>query len=297
MNVLVNGFFPDRNFGDDLFLKFSTYYCKNPAIRNIEKDKRNFFQWLLYLYKLDCYIWLGGTFIDKDSTLKTILSMLFEFSLLKLFNVKLEFKAVGFSSEVDFFKFFSQKYIVFISNSLSVRDIKSYKFCENYNSRVVLVKDLVLEHFEDYMGDDIFLDKPTTDDFRYSTLVCLDKEASIPYASKVKNEVSNLNFFTIQIASPYVKDRQELISKKFIKQLVDKPKFKLTDYQSAGNVLHEINQSQLIITDRLHVAICAVLLKRKVYLIAVSEKLKTAHLLFDNDVSYYLKIIKAESKD
>lgn len=289
--TLVNGFFPGKNFGDDLFLHVAKEFLGEFSVRNEEKNKRNFLSWINELIKVNDYVWLGGTFIDNDSSLKTILSMLFEFSIVKFFGGKLTFVSVGFSRDVPFWKRLAQYYIIKIANSVSVRDNDSLSFCGKDEKKIKKSEDLVIKYESTIIKS--FFAEMIPDEIGGNVLVSLDKKSSLDviYANIDLFEVYFDFSFFVQISSPYVSQRQSIISKEAIDILGVSSSVEY-DYGDARNVMNNIATSSVIITDRLHVAICAALLNRKVFVVGVTEKLKSISLLLSEECMSRIYLLK-----
>jgi polysaccharide pyruvyl transferase WcaK-like protein len=268
---LVNGFFPDFNFGDDFFL-----LCANDivgedyVVRNIEKNKRNYFSWLLYLSRVKDYYWLGGTFIDQDSNIKTLMSFLIEFFVVKLFFGKIHLISVGFSPELGFLRRTVQLIIISLSNEISVRDEVSKEFAKLIITDVKLDPDLFVRFSEKK------LNASDESDEKYEIMISIDKKESLEFVAEIKNIVdfiSEKKLSLIKITSPYVEKRQEFLSKE-LANLLDLNEIRTKKYISIIETCQDMRSSRVIITDRLHVALCGGFFGKTVVLLAVTEKLK-----------------------
>lgn len=251
-------------------------------IRN--EIKTNFFWWR-YLFKANKYTWLGGTFIDKDSSFKTVLSMLFEFTLVRLLGKELHFRSVGFSVNVPFYKRLAQSYIIFISSSVSARDQESYLFAKRSSSSVSLGKDIVVENHSS-----IFTEKEC-EVISGQCFWAVDKKKSLDVFRKHEKSISPHMYSWVTVPlSTYKKKEQSLVLAEASKSLL--PNVNVVDSEYAvDNVLNVIGQSEVVVTDRLHVAISALFMKKKVYLLAVSEKLLNTKGLVSQELAANLFVL------
>lgn len=289
--VIVNGFFPRKNFGDDLFLKAAKFFLDDFKVRNEVKAELSFISWLKELGRVDDYVWLGGTFIDGDSSLKTVFSMLFEFTWVRLRGGRLSFISVGFSKQVPIWKVVAQRYIIRIANSVSVRDNESLLFCNNTSGKISKSLDLVVKYKEE-LTRTLFKDG-VPDETEGRVLISLDKEESL---SVISSNVGLFNkeeckYIFSQISSPYVKEKQVRISQKAA-AILGLDLVGVSEYIDVNNVTFNIAESALIITDRLHVAICGALIGRKVVVVGVTEKLKSIDLLLSSECMSSVSLIK-----
>ncbi|KAA1166424.1 polysaccharide pyruvyl transferase family protein [Pseudoalteromonas fuliginea] len=275
---LVNGFFPKRNFGDDMFLACAHKYVEGDyKVRNDEKSSRNYLEWLNFLKNTKHYTWLGGTFIDKDTDLKMLVSMLLEFTLVKLFGAQLSFVSVGLSRDVSFLKKISLQYFCWLADDISVRDKDSFKAYRSYRGNLKLTGDIVV------LQKDLFHCNPANSSVGNYTYVSVDKEKSLDILIKnnsLLEPVKGKNA-VIQITSPY-KEKEQIERSSHVCELLN-CKFKIQPYTDYNQVLEFINNADYIITDRLHVAIAGLINSKKVYLFGVSEKLQGIHDLLEFD--------------
>lgn len=267
--ILLNGFFPGMNFGDDIFLAIAKNKlfteedgCK---IRRLERSNKNYFSWLYYLTKVKEYYWLGGTFIDKDTKPSMAISLFIEFFLCWLFGARIKLCGVGFSPNLPFMYQWVQSFIIKVSCDVEVRDKISYEFSKNYKFDTVLGEDLCVKYFA------VVSSEIARKSVRNNVYVSMDKLESLDLAKKICSTLKNTTNVVYQVTSPYVEEKQIEISKAVCDMI--SPNSIGIPYESYISVLENLASSDLILTDRLHVAICASMLGVKVYLFPVSDKL------------------------
>lgn len=261
-----------------MFLACAHKYVEGDyKVRNVEKNSRNYIEWLRFLKNIKHYTWLGGTFIDKDTDLKMLLSMLFEFSLAKLFGAKLSFVSVGLARDVSFLKKITLRYFCWLADDISVRDKDSFNAYHSYSDNFKLTGDIVV------LQKDVFHCETTSSSDGNYVLVSVDKEKSLEIFNKNKSLLPSENGKNaiIQVTSPY-KEKEQVDRSSHVCELLNY-EFKIQSYADYNQVLELINNADHIITDRLHVAIAGVINSKKVYLFGVSEKLKGIHDLLDID--------------
>lgn len=286
---IINGFFPNRNFGDDLFLKCAKQIVGDHFL--IRNEIRNKAGWWSTLLGVQSYFWLGGTFIDRDSSLKTVFSILIEFSLVKIFGGRLELVAVGFCTDVPWYKKVAQAYIILLSDKVTVRDTVSLGFASRWIQDLELVKDIVVEYHNQIFQKALYEESGRV-------LVALDKWKTLSLANLIAGELAHYPceaFFTVPV-SEYKRVEQFSVQHQFAKLLgIGEMQCFLSSY-SADAVIESILKSHLVVTDRLHVALAAIFFDKQVILFGVSEKLKNIDLLVE---PFYLRklILIVEEQD
>jgi len=273
---IVNGFFPHKNFGDDMFLACAEEYVKGEyKVRNSEKVNKNYFSWLLYILRnTKSYTWLGGTFIDKDTTLSMLTSMLIEFTFVKLSGAELKFVSVGLARDVGWLKKLAIKYICWLANSITVRDEESFAAYKNCNNEMFQTGDIVVLNSMRFHQN-------VTSIKKVDLFVSVDKKRSLDiFKSKIHlfKPCENTKA-AVQITSPYQAEIQKQLSSEVCSILGCD--YEVEPYESFDKVLELIASSEYVITDRLHVAIAGVINNKSVYLFGVSEKLRGINSLID----------------
>ncbi|KZN44358.1 polysaccharide pyruvyl transferase family protein [Pseudoalteromonas luteoviolacea] len=273
---IVNGFFPNKNFGDDMFLACAGEYVEGDyEVRNLAKENKGYLAWLAYLFKrVKSYTWLGGTFIDKDTTFPMLISMLIEFTLVKLAGAKLTFVSVGLSRDVNLIKKLSLKYICWLANDVSARDKDSFEAYKRHNKGMTLTGDIVV------LNEGLF-HKGIKQSNRRLLFVSVDKNKSLQIFNDKQSVFKHLSNTpsVVQVTSPYQAESQKRLSEEICNSLGCS--YDCIDYSSFKEVLELIAESECVITDRLHVAIAGVINNKPVYLFGVSEKLKGINDLLD----------------